>query len=191
MTMSWRRANGVLPRPGGIDGRGAALELTDVARRQARLRELGDPRQERGRVVGDARPLAGEREVGVGQLHCQDQIQSGLHEPLGSSLLGELRRGDSTWALPQDLDGPSERGFELLGTDGEEERQYRIGQKARFDEIGACEPELAQADLKVRAVPQGQRHSLLLRHPIVEDDAGGEPWCRVGVYARRRAGTLA
>ena len=100
-----------------------ALRARRCRRRRGATASARRCAQQRRRLVGE--PLAIDRrgEIGVGDLDDSDQVETGLHEPLGGRVHREPRGGDAARALPQHFDRPAQRGFELLGPDRKQQRQ--------------------------------------------------------------------
>ena len=163
---------GVLSAAHGVDAGRSRIQLRDVAGRQARLRQRVDTLEDGRRFVRERLAIDRQRKVGVRDAHRERQIEPRLHEALGRRVQGQLRGRHPSRTLPQDLDGPSQRGFQLLRAHRKQQRQHRIRHHPGIDQIGAREAQLADADLKGGVVPQRDRDRFFTRQAIVDPYPG-------------------
>ena len=177
---------GVLSASDGVDAGRSCIQLRDVARRQARLRQRVDTLEDSRRFVRERLTIHSQRKVGIGDANRERQIEARLHEALGRRVQGQLRRRHPSRTFPQDLDGPSERCFQLLGAHGEQQRQHGIRDHPGIDQIRSREAQLADADLKGGVVPQGDRDRFLTRQAILNPYPGWQAR-RLGIEAHARA----
>jgi hypothetical protein len=185
------RAGGCLPGACRVNRGGPRLELADVARGQARLRKPVDLIELRGSLLRERGACLRERQIGKRGLDVGDQIEPGLFEPGGNAVDRDLGDRHTPRSLPENLDRPFQRGLELLRADREQQRQHRIAKQPGLDEIGTCKSQIGQLDLKLRVVPERDRHRFFLAQPVVELDARRKRRASGEVGAKRHAGAFA
>ena len=96
--------------------------------------------------------------------HVQTAAQQGVRRPLRrQSAPPRLVR-----SLPQRVDRPSRRRFELLRAPGKQQRQNGITQQAGLDEICARNAQVGEAFLKAGVVPQGDCDRLAFSQSVVD-----------------------
>jgi hypothetical protein len=154
--------------PHRVDAGGGRIEFAHVPRAEARLHQLRDLDPDRQMIPGEDHARLRQPQVGEGDSDVADQVEPALDEQRREALAVELRRGQAARTEPERLEGHLQRHLELLGPEREKDRERRVGQHARLDQVGPFESELLERLLEGAVVPQRERDRLVLGDAVLE-----------------------
>lgn len=156
-----------------VDRSAFRLELTDVAGVEPLSHDLADSPGECRRLVSHANAGLSGREICVSKPCVGDERDPASDQTFSDCVRAGAGGRQAPGPLPDGIDRPSDRRFELFRTPRQEQRQHRIAEQSSLRNIGACDPEIRQGHLKSGTVPERDRHRFVLCEAVVCGHSGG------------------
>ena len=159
---------GFLRGPRGFGLERVRLQLADIAGSEPAAGQLRDAATDLRGVGSQLDARLSRHQADDSEPAVRDEIEPCGHESFGHRIGHHTSCRNPLRALPDRFDGKLRRGFELLRSPGQKQREHRISQKTGLDELRPGDSQIGDALLKSWIVPQRNGNRFVLSQAIVK-----------------------